>query len=273
MSKSHDDELPGSTLPGAQDKVQVELINGRYVMCESLGRLHIPSFPAPPLDPKKVAEFRNEAGPPSIVDTIIGRRKAYEGQCAYRQLAIESARTSVELSGLHYSEDAIALQERYIRGQITLQECIDEIKRRYRPEIDAKNDIELLGGIEDKSMIRCQRLVDIGVLITEQQLRHALDISREALEIAIRDGRMFCVGGSGGERRFPSFFADESIRGDVETVCRSLGGLSGEVMFQFFMTPQHSLHRKTPIAAISYRHQLDLILRTAVEFKERNLGR
>ncbi|BDT58108.1 hypothetical protein MasN3_16020 [Massilia varians] len=80
MRKSNDDGIPGCCLGGAQDKVQAEFIDGRFVVQQSIGPLYIASRPAPPVDPKKLAEFRNEPGPPSIVDTIIAQRQeAYEG--------------------------------------------------------------------------------------------------------------------------------------------------------------------------------------------------
>ena len=274
MSKIDSGGIPGCTLPGAQDKVQAELIGGRYVACQPPGPLHIPAFPAPPLDPRKIAEFRSEPGPPSIVDTIIEQcRKAYEVECTYRQLDIESARAIVELSGLHISEDGIELQERYIRSEITVQDCIDEILRRYTPGMDAEDNTELLIELERRAMTRRQRLFDAGALITEQQLRDALDISPDTLEQAVRDSRMFYVSGIEGERWYPSFLANASIRANVEGVCLTLAGLPGEVMFQFFTTPKHSLGRKTPIAAILDWHEVDRVLHTALEFKERILGR
>lgn len=274
MSKTDSGEIPGCTLPGGQDKFQADLIDGRYVACQPPEPLHIPSFPAPPLDPRKVAEFRNESAPPSIVDTIIGRhRNAYEVECTYRQLAIESSRAIVELSGFHLSEDGEALQEQYIRGEITIQECVDEIKRRYRVGTYTEDNSELLADFERKAMRRRQRLFDAGALITEEQLCDVLDVSRQALEQAIRDSRLFYIDGTGGERWYPSFLADVSIRADVERVCLALAGLSGEVMFQFFMTPKHLLGRKTPIAAISNWYEVGRVLRAAVEFKERNLHR
>lgn len=274
MSNTDSSEIPGCTLPGAQDKVQAELIDGRYVACQSPGPLHIPAFPAPPLDPRKVAEFRNQPGPPSVVDTIIGRhRKAYEVECTYRQLAIESSRAIVELSGFHLSEDGEALQEQYIRGEITVRECIDEIKRRYGVGTYTEDNTELLADFERKAMRRRQRLFDAGALITEEQLRDVLDISRQVLEQTIRDSRLFYIDGTAGERWYPSFLADASIRANVERVCLALAGLSGEVMFQFFMTPKHSLGRKTPIAAISNWYEVDRVLSTAAEFKQRNLSR
>lgn len=102
MLESTDVEIPGSTLPGTQDKVQAELIGGRYIACRPSDQLRIPAFPAPPLDLKKVAQLGSEPGPPSIVDTIIEqRRKAYEIGCTYSQLAIEPSRAIVELSGKH----------------------------------------------------------------------------------------------------------------------------------------------------------------------------
>jgi hypothetical protein len=153
MPQDTDGQVPGSTLPGAQDKFQAELINGRYVAGQPQEPVHIPSFPAPPIDPRKVSEFKNQPGPPSIVDTIIKGRSVYEDECAYRQLTITSLRAIVELSGLHVSEDQVALQERYIRGEITVQECIDEIMRRYRPEVEAEDNTELLDELESKAII------------------------------------------------------------------------------------------------------------------------
>jgi hypothetical protein len=96
MANRNDDELPGFTLPGAQDKVQAQFIDGHYVICKSPGPLRLSAFPAPPPHPRKVAEFRNESGPPSIVDTIIGPRSDYEGECGRTPVAAISNRYEVE---------------------------------------------------------------------------------------------------------------------------------------------------------------------------------
>jgi len=71
MSKSYDDELPGATLPGA--KIVANFVDGRYVPVPDPGPLRIPSRQVVVVDPKAIAEFRNEPGPPSIVDVILAR--------------------------------------------------------------------------------------------------------------------------------------------------------------------------------------------------------
>lgn len=74
MKKNDEDEIPGCTLGGAQDKFQAELINGQYVPVKAPGVLDIPSRLASPVNPAKLAAFKNVDGPPSIVDVIIGMR-------------------------------------------------------------------------------------------------------------------------------------------------------------------------------------------------------
>jgi hypothetical protein len=47
---------------------------------------------------------------------------------AQRQAALDFGRASVALEGLRVSTEAKALQQQWVRGEISMQECIDAIK-------------------------------------------------------------------------------------------------------------------------------------------------
>lgn len=55
-----------------------------------------------------------------------------------RQEAINSARASVVLSGLKVSPEAEAIQQQWVRGEISMEECIAEIKGLYKQRTDRK---------------------------------------------------------------------------------------------------------------------------------------
>lgn len=84
---------------------------------------------------------------------VAGNREFYGDAMDKLGSKIREACKTYDNIRYHFSEDGIALQERYIRGEITIPECIDEIKRRYRPEIDTESNTELLGELERKVMI------------------------------------------------------------------------------------------------------------------------
>lgn len=78
MQASNDDELPGCTLPGAQDKLlAVRTEDGRYVVQSRINTAPIASWPVRVRDARPLQDFKNEPGPPSIIDMLVtGRRKA-----------------------------------------------------------------------------------------------------------------------------------------------------------------------------------------------------
>ena len=49
-----------------------------------------------------------------------------------RQAAMDSARASVMLSGLKVSPEGEAIQQKWGRGEISMEECIAEIKELYK---------------------------------------------------------------------------------------------------------------------------------------------
>lgn len=51
---------------------------------------------------------------------------------AQRQAAMNSARASVALEGLKASPEGEAIQQRWVRGEISMDECIAEIKENHK---------------------------------------------------------------------------------------------------------------------------------------------
>jgi antitoxin VbhA-like protein len=54
---------------------------------------------------------------------------------AQRQAAMDFGRASVALEGLKVSPEAEALQRQWVRGEISLEACVDAIKRRYQSTV------------------------------------------------------------------------------------------------------------------------------------------
>lgn len=140
---------------------------------------------------------------------------------------------------------------------------------RHEPEDNA----QLLAGLDDKAMARRRQLHAEGQLLSSAALCERLHITRQALSKAVRDKRMFWIDGPAGVQWYPSFFAIQQIhRRDIGRVSVALGDLPGPAKWQFFTTPKHSLHGKTPLAALE-GGMTEQVLRTAAEVRERSLGR
>jgi len=139
--------------------------------------------------------------------------------------------------------------------------------------VTAEDNTWLLDEMEQSAMERRQALHDKGQLLTSAQICERLGISRQALSKAVRDRRMFWIGGPRGAQWYPSFFSDDTAnRRDLEQVSVVLGDLPGAVKWQFFTTPKHSLKGQTPVGALG-RGASDIVLRTAAEAAERYRGR
>lgn len=132
--------------------------------------------------------------------------------------------------------------------------------------------MRLLDDLGHKAMARRQLLYERGELLGAEQMCERLAIDDVALRQAVGDGRMFWVEGPSGEHWYPGFFVDHAgVRHDIERVAVALNPLPGAVKWAFFTTPKYSLHRQTPVKALR-GGQAASVLRTAVEFAERNRG-
>ena len=147
-----------------------------------------------------------------------------------------------------------------------------EVKSRVTKRIDEDN-AALLAKMDVGAMARRQELHDKGLLLTSAQLCERLGISRQAVSKAVKDNRMFWVEGPSGAQWYPDFFATgQGLRRDIERVSVALADLPGAAKWQFFTTPKHSLDGQTPVAALEAGN-VEQVVRSAAEFKERNLGR
>jgi hypothetical protein len=147
-----------------------------------------------------------------------------------------------------------------------------EAKSRAIRRIDEDNT-PLLARMDAGAVARRQELHEKGLLLTSAQLCERLGISRQAVSKAVKDKRMFWVDGPSGAQWYPDFFANaQAHRRDIERVSVALADLPGAAKWQFFTTPKHSLGGQTPVAAVG-AGELEQVVRTAAEFKERNLGR
>lgn len=139
--------------------------------------------------------------------------------------------------------------------------------------IMAEDNSVLLDELESAALARREALHEKGELLSSSQMCERLGISRQALSKAVRDRRMFWLGGTNGAQWYPSFFADGSLnRRDLEQVSVALGELPGATKWQFFISPKHSLKGLTPVDVLR-QGALERVLRTAAEVTERNLGR
>lgn len=241
MTNKHDDELPGATIGGAQEKFLAHQDEtGRYIPVDEYGPLRLPRWKVEIRDPKPLQEFKNEDGPPSIVDTLLAKIRAAN------------------------EED---LQRRR-RGEITADEAVKAVLDRYS-EID--DNQEFLAEMHQRALLRRQRFFDDGELVTAEELCNRLDISPSALEQAVLDHRMFSVSGPKGETWYPAFLADPYYA-NLEQISLELGDMPGEEKWAFFTTPKHSLGGDTPLVSLQL-HNYGYVLKTAVEYRERSRGR
>lgn len=111
-------------------------------------------------------------------------------------------------------------------------------------------------------------LVDQGELISSDELALRIGMTRQAVNKAVRAGRMFALE-VGSTRYLPSFFADSGIdRSMLERVALALGQIPGWSKWQFFTQPKGSLGGVTPLAAL-LAGRIEQVERSALGFAER----
>ncbi len=121
----------------------------------------------------------------------------------------------------------------------------------------AKKELEHRSKLEKKG-----ELVDSGVLADRMSL------TRQAINKAVADMRMFSLDGESGKKLYPAFFADDNIdRRKLQAVSKALGHLAGSSKWQFFTNPRLSLGKKTPVEALR-KGKYDEVLAAATAFLE-----
>ncbi|GLU35079.1 hypothetical protein WKR88_23120 [Trinickia caryophylli] len=89
-----------------------------------------------------------------------------------------------------------------------------------------------------------------GKLLTACETWEGLRITRQALDKAVKAGRIFFVE-VGTTRFYPAFYLTEDIdRKTLGKVTKCLGDLPGWSKWQFFTTPKASLANITPLQAL-----------------------
>lgn len=105
-------------------------------------------------------------------------------------------------------------------------------------------------------------------LLPSGEFTEALGITRQALNKAVKAGRIFALE-SGGDNYYPAFLADPRLeRRRAERVTKTLGDLSSWEKWLFFTSPKASLGRRTPIEAMQ-QGDYERVLRAAAAQAER----
>lgn len=121
----------------------------------------------------------------------------------------------------------------------------------------AKNELEHRAKLAEQG-----QLVDSGVLAER------MGLTRQAINKAVADMRMFALVGVSGKKHYPAFFADDSLdRRQLQAVSKELGHLAGSSKWQFFTNPRLSLGKKTPVEALR-KGKYSEVLAAAAAFRE-----
>jgi len=112
-------------------------------------------------------------------------------------------------------------------------------------------------------------LVDSGDVVPTETMARRLGVTRQALNKAKEDGRMFALPLRGRELHWPAFYADMTLdRRQLEEVTRALGALPPWTKWLFFTRAKGSLGSRTPLQALK-EGQLQAVLKTARAAAER----
>jgi hypothetical protein len=106
-------------------------------------------------------------------------------------------------------------------------------------------------------------------LITAEELRDRLGITRRSISDAARTGRLFAIVGASGDNYYPAFYADKRYdRRALEKVSKALGTLPGAVKYHFFTSKSTYLRIKSPLEALEEGRLADVLI-AAAGFAER----
>ena len=138
----------------------------------------------------------------------------------------------------------------------TSKDAVPNINKEFLDQF-AKKELEHRSELEKKG-----ELVNSGVLADR------MGVTRQAINKAVAEMRMFSLDGESGKKLYPAFFADASIdRRKLQAVSKALGQLAGSSKWQFFTNPRLSLGKKTPVEALR-KGRYDEVLAAATAFLE-----
>jgi len=197
-----DKKEKSGAIPGVQEKYLATLTaNGRYVVSNDINLDPIPSWPVVVRDQAALnAALKAPAvpGPPSIVDRIIeGRTIEYEAECRRRQHAIDSANANASLSGIPVTDETRSLQQRYVRGELTIGKVIAEILQRHNASIERNKAV---------------RPFDKNELLTAEDICKRLDISPVEFKAAVHGTDFYVVWDADDVLRYPGASANKIAR-------------------------------------------------------------
>lgn len=134
--------------------------------------------------------------------------------------------------------------------------------------VSPTENLEFLERLSDMERSETSTLEKSGQLLDSQVLAALMGVSRQAINKAEAELRMFSLDGAAGKKLYPAFFADKKIdRRAVQKVSKALERLAGSSKLQFFMNPRVSLGKKTPVEALR-QGKFEQVLAAAVAFRE-----
>lgn len=163
-------------------------------------------------------------------------------------------------------------------SQEEMVDVIARIKRRSiasRPEkedvadpVSSTGNMEFLEHLSDIERKDRAELEQSGQLLDSQALAAMMGVTRQAINKAETELRMFSLDGIAGKKLYPAFFADTKIdRRAIQKVSKALEQLAGSSKWQFFTNPRVSLGKKTPVEALR-RGKFEQVLAAAIAFRE-----
>lgn len=109
-----------------------------------------------------------------------------------------------------------------------------------------------------------------GRLLKSTDMCARLGVSRQALQIAVADHRIFTLEGPNGKKLYPAFFADPRYqRAQLGQVSRALGDMPGDSKWDFFTNKKLSLNARTPLEVLSSGNEFEAVLVCASRFRNR----
>jgi len=128
--------------------------------------------------------------------------------------------------------------------------------------------MEFLEHLSDIEQEDRAELEESGQLLDSQRLAAMMGVTRQAINKAEAELRMFSLDGIAGKKLYPAFFADTKIdRRAIQKVSKALEQLAGSSKWQFFTNPRVSLGKKTPVEALR-KGKVEQVLAAAIAFRE-----
>jgi hypothetical protein len=115
-----------------------------------------------------------------------------------------------------------------------------------------------------------QRDIETGKLLFSDEICARLGITRQSLNQAVREQRMFALESPSGKPAYPAFFADPGLDNTkLEQISRALSDLPGSSKYGFFTTPKISLKSRSPLEFLAAGGDMESLLKTAHGHLER----